>query len=149
MSTRASIIIKREGETVAQLYHHFDGYELGVWKTLHTVFNKYDETKRIGYKDLIPLLYKLEILQEGRELEPKERNHSDIEYLYFVDLETSKITYYKGNKDELEASWIYEDYGEETYKHLKELNGDLLEELELKQRERVKHYKETGKRTYI
>lgn len=140
MSTRASIIIKRGGETVAQLYHHRDGYELGVWKTLHTVFNKYDETKRIGYKDLIPLLYKLEILQEGRELEPKERNHGDIEYLYFVDLETSKITYFKGNKDERE---------ERGHDGEIELNGDLLEELELKQRERVKHYKETGERNYI
>lgn len=47
MSTRATIILKREGETVAQLYHHFDGYELGVGKTLHKTFNHYDETKRI------------------------------------------------------------------------------------------------------
>lgn len=139
MATRATIILKREGETVAQMYHHWDWYELGVWKTLHSVFNKYDETKRIWYKDLIPLLYKLEILQEGRELEPKERNHSDIEYLYFVDLETSKITYFKGNKDERE---------EKGHEGEIELNGDLLEELELKERERLKHYKETGERTY-
>lgn len=140
MSTRATIILKRGGETVAQLYHHFDGYELGVWKTLHTVFNKYDETKRIWYKELIPLLNKLEILQEGWELEPKEWNHGDIEYLYFVDLETSKITYFKGNKDER---------NENAHKWIIELTGDLLEELEIKQLERVKHYKETGERTYF
>ena len=139
MSTRATIIIKRKDETVCQLYHHYDGYETGVGKTLHTVFNKYDEAKRIGYKELIPLLFKLETLQEGWELEPKERNHTDIEYLYFVDLETSKITYFKGNKDERE------ERKHETI----ELTGELLEKLEYDEFMRWKHYKETGERIYV
>lgn len=138
MSTRATIILKREGETVAQLYHHCDGYETGVWRTLQRVFNRFDETKRIGYKDLIPLLYQLEIMQPWRELEPKERNHSDIEYLYFVDLETSKITYFKGNKDERE----------ENPENIQEINDEKLTEMEYQELKRWKHYKETGDRTY-
>lgn len=142
MSTRATIILKRDGETVAQLYHHHDGYELGVGETLHETFNKYDETKHIWYKDLIPLLFKLETLQDGWELEPTERNHGDIEYLYFVDLETSKIYYYKGNKDEFEQDQFIQ--GE--YKALPMITGDLLEELKIKYRQRIKHYKETGER---
>lgn len=124
MSTRATIILKREGWTACQLYHHFDGYECGVGKTLKTVFNKYDETKKIWLKDTVPLLYNLEVLQPGREIEPADRNHSDIEFLYFIDLETSKITYFKGNKDELEEIWT-------NWKDLPELTRDIIHQKEL------------------
>lgn len=124
MSTRATIILKREGWTACQLYHHFDGYECGVGKTLKTVFNKYDETKQIWLKETVPLLYNLEVLQPGREIEPADRNHSDIEFLYFIDLETSKITYFKGNKDELEETGT-------NWKDLPELTRDIIHQKEL------------------
>lgn len=146
MSTRASIIIKDRGATVCKMYHHHDGYELGVGDTLHTVFNPYDATdhKRTR-KELIPLLNKLEILQPWRELEPASTNHGDTEYLYIVELDPVKITYYKGGLEKITDTRTSGDY-ELQQMHPRELTGDLLESLKVEQRERIGHYRRTGER---
>lgn len=146
MSTRASILIKDQGETVCKLYHHFDGYETGVGDTLHTVFNKYDsEGLRISRKELIPLLNQLEIIQPWRELEPSYTNHGDTEYLYIVELDPVKITYYKGGLEKITDTRISGD-SELQQMPPRELTGDLLESLKVKERERIGNYRRTGKR---
>ena len=147
MSTRASIIIKDRGATVCKMYHHFDGYELGVGDTLHTVFNPYDAKEhRRTRKDLIVLLNKLETIQPWRELEPANTNHGDTEYLYIVELDPCKITYYKGGLDKLTDERISGDYELQQQIAPKELTGDILEALRIEHYERLWHYKRTGER---
>lgn len=124
MSTRSTIYLTRWRQKILKMYHHWDWYETGVGQTLYNVFKP--ETYKpepIGEKDLIPLLFKLETLQQGREIEPLTTNHGDIEYLYFVDLNTRKITYFK--------DWYWEEELERG-KEI-ELTGDLLNKMKYKE----------------
>ena len=134
MSTRASILCKREGQTVARLYHHWDGYETGVWKTLDAVFCRSYKPEPIHPKELIKKLYDLEAVQPGRELEPADREHGDTEYLYIVNLDAGTITYYKG------AYWDSELLETEP----RELTRELIRDLEYQELKRWKNYKKTG-----
>lgn len=110
------------------MYHHCDWYETGVGKTLYNVFCPFTfKPEPVGEKELIPLLFKLETIQRGREIEDLDCNHWDIEYLYYVDLNTRKITYFKWwyGEDELER-------GTEI-----ELTSELLNKLEYQQLKRI------------
>ena len=125
MATRSTIYLTRGRQKILKMYHHWDWYETGVWKTLFDTFEPESyKPEPVGEKELIPLLFKLETLQQGREIEPVEDlGHGDIEFLYFVDLNTRKITYFK--------DWFWEkelERGKEI-----ELTGDLLNKMEYKQ----------------
>lgn len=127
MSTRSTIYLTRGRQKLLKMYHHWDGYETGVWKTLFDTFEPESyKPEPVCEKELIPLLFKLETLQRGREIEPLTTNHGDIEFLYFVDLNTRKITYFK--------DWYWEEELEQG-KEI-ELTGELLTNLKYKQLKR-------------
>ena len=125
MSTRSTIYLTRGRRKILKMYHHCDWYETGVGQTLYKTFKPYGfKIDPVSDKELISLLFKLETIQQGREIEPiDDLWHGDIEFLYYVDLNTRKITYFK--------YWL----GEEELEQGKEieLTGDLLNKLELKQ----------------
>jgi len=128
MSTRSTIYLTRGRKKILKMYHHWDWYETGVGQTLYDTFKPESyKPEPVGEKELIPLLFKLETIQEGREIEPVEDlGHGDIEFLYFVDLNTRKITYFK--------DWYWEEELE-SGKEI-ELTGELLTDLKYKQLKR-------------
>lgn len=129
MATRSTIYLTRGRQKLLKMYHHWDWYETGVGKTLFETFEPDSyKPEPIGQKELISYLHKLDILQPGREIEPVEDfEHWDIEFLYYVDLNTRKITFFKG--------WYWEnelEKGTET-----ELTRELIGKLELQQLKRA------------
>lgn len=128
MATRSTIYLTRGRQKLLKMYHHWDWYETGVGKTLFDTFRPdFYENETVWEKELIKMLFKLETIQEGREIEPITTDHGDIEYLYFVDLNTRKITYFKG--------WYWEEELEKG-KEI-ELTRDLLNKLELQELKRA------------
>ncbi len=106
MSTRANIIIKDADEETLYFYRHSDGYPEGVAKTLNEFMRLLNEGRirnntgqAAGW--LIVLGY--EEYAEGRRLydhnhwkvgayEPTTNIHSDIEFLYEIDLGAKTLT---------------------------------------------------------
>ena len=128
MATRSTIYLTRGRQKILKMYHHWDWYETGVGQTLYYTFKPESyKPEPVGEKELIPLLFKLETIQGGREIEPiEDYGHGDIEFLYFVDLNTRKITYFK--------DWYWEEELE-SGKEI-ELTGELLTDLKYKQLKR-------------
>lgn len=95
MSTRCNVIIKEQSDKFFQLYHHHDGYPEGVGMNLEEYMEIMpDECFTDGEKfaDFLcdPRLHD-EYEYEGTNICP----HSDIEYLYIIDLQKREITCFR------------------------------------------------------
>lgn len=99
MSTRCQIkIFESENEKLGHvmLYHHHDGYPEGVGYDLLDLFWNKDKIKLCIPNDIDRVVNKL-IKKENDEYEVTVYNHTDIEYLYEIDVSTGKINCYAVN----------------------------------------------------
>lgn len=94
MSTRCNVLVRYnedQGRTYAhQYYHHTDGYPEGVGRVLDAYITAAQVSN--GCADVI---FKMLLASEGRFEDEGYRAglHSDIEYLWYVDLTNYKLTY--------------------------------------------------------
>lgn len=91
MSTRCNIIIKAENGAEILLYHHHDGYPVGVGHDLKFYLSKL----RYWYADRIAnALMKDKAGLNDKEYELTTGIHGDIEYAYVIDCGLQKLTCY-------------------------------------------------------
>lgn len=102
MSTRCNIIVK-DTKTEYQLYHHYDGYPEGVGEELKIFLNTEDFSQKAE-----TFASELEKWDHCYENEGEGRNlHSDIEYLYTVDLTQGLLTCTDLIKDTVEFEYPF------------------------------------------
>ena len=82
MSTRCNIIVRDDKRSFI-LYHHCDGYPEGVGLDLYNNFHTQVAEHKLDAVAIVNLLLKCE---EDRGYELTRTLHSDIEYLYEIDL---------------------------------------------------------------
>ena len=92
MSTRCNVIVKENDGKFFQLYHHHDGYPEGVGADLEEYIEKMDDECLVDGKKFADFLcdpnHDDEYEYEGTNVCP----HSDIEYLYIIDLQKREIS---------------------------------------------------------
>ena len=91
MSTRCNVIIKEYDGNFFQLYHHHDGYPEGVGTDLEEYIKQMDDDCLVDGKKFTDFLcdpkHDDEYEYEGTNVCP----HSDINYLYIIDLQKREI----------------------------------------------------------
>lgn len=97
MSTRCNVLVRynNNSDYMHQYYHHHDGYPEGVGAVLDAFITTAQVTAKS--KESIDLVFKMLLTAEG-DFEDEGYNeglHGDIEFLWFVDLTTFKLTYNK------------------------------------------------------
>lgn len=106
MSTRCNIIIKGMGSQDIILYHHHDGYPQGVGYDLKT---RLDKIQGRWYKsDIANFLVK----DADDEYEITTCIHTDIDYLYTIDCDNSRLQCNKAWGREVKEEVIL-NFGEE------------------------------------
>lgn len=95
MSTRANIVIKK-GNDFQQMYHHHDGYPSGVGIELQEFTQEIlrDEKKDELLQSPLSLAQALAKMDNSYELEDTLNLHSDIEYLYVIDMDMEVVYCY-------------------------------------------------------
>ena len=92
MSTRCNVIVKENDGKFFQLYHHHDGYPEGVGSDLEEYIKQMDDECLVDGKKFVYFLcdpkHDDEYEYEGTNVCP----HSDIEYLYIIDLQKREIS---------------------------------------------------------
>ena len=92
MSTRCNVIVKENDGKFFQLYHHHDGYPEGVGADLEEYIEQMDDECLVDGKKFVDFLCDPkrddEYEYEGINVCP----HSDIEYLYIIDLQKREIS---------------------------------------------------------
>lgn len=92
MSTRCNVIVKENDGKFFQLYHHHDGYPEGVGVDLEEYIKQMDDDCLVDGKKFVDFLcdpkHDDEYEYEGTNVCP----HSDIEYLYIIDLQKREIS---------------------------------------------------------
>lgn len=96
MSTRATVYVRGAQYGTVKLYHHCDGYI--SWLGNRIVRSMQEN----GWVDVIPSLFKI----GGFEIDDLKSNHSDVEYVYNIDI-THKTVEFNG-KNELMVEWKVE-----------------------------------------
>lgn len=86
MSTRCCIYLKQGDETVAQFYHHHDGYPGGVGRELAELL---DHTVPMPAEKYIEALGRFDA---SYEYEPDQTQHGDLDYEYDIDLDAWSVT---------------------------------------------------------
>jgi len=86
MSTRANVIIKKAGEDEVILYHHHDGYPKGVGQEL-VRFLSYLPQYLLSTEALSAYIH-----AQDEAYEEHEREASDAEYRYVIDLDKMTLT---------------------------------------------------------
>lgn len=112
MSTRCNIIIK-DGESRIYLYHHHDGYPMGVGTELQAYLEKEWSTRRYWFASSIAnelikgsLPYPFSDDKKDEEYEVTFGLHGDIEYCYVINCQARTLRCYAiGWDDE-----VYENF---------------------------------------
>lgn len=127
MSTRCNILVKynNDSDYMHQYYHHHDGYPEGVGAVLDAFLTTAQVISQS--QDSIDLVFKMLLTAEGR-FEDEGFNqslHSDIEYLWFVDLTDCRLTY---NKIDVPALCPFcNDISDSEWKRLRSLKEGEIE----------------------
>lgn len=113
MSTRTNIIIKDSGKNIQKvIYHHCDGYFEGVGKELLTIISQYvKKYNKFTINDFF-----VDIVSFDYQYEEDTSIHTDIEYLYMIDIISSTLIVFK--------CWDVPCFGE--YDYTKNEGCDLI-----------------------
>ena len=102
MTTRCNVLVRYnnyrcENEIIRQYYHHTDGYPEGIGRVLDAFLTSAQVCGK--NENNLDFIFKMLLTAEGHfEDEGYYKNlHSDIEYLWYVDLVNCKLTYTKVN----------------------------------------------------
>lgn len=102
MSTRATILVKNEGITIAHVYHHYDGYPegLGVELAEHLP----------NIKNWHPVELAKELVEKGigkdKGFEYTTCIHGDEDFIYVIDCDSKSVKCYQHEWDAEESECV-------------------------------------------